>query len=156
MDVQIVELEPVRAAAVRGEVGYDGLPTFFGHAFTEVFAAAERAGVAVVGPPFGFYPAMPSETAVVVEAGFPLAQALQAEGEVHPFELPGGTAAVTMHVGPYDTLAETYTRLMGWMSAHGYIPGEGMWESYLSDPGAEPDPSGWQTQIVWPVHRPAG
>jgi hypothetical protein len=26
-----------------------------------------------------------------------------------------------------------------------------MWEYYLSDPAAEPDPAKWKTLIVWPV-----
>jgi hypothetical protein len=25
-----------------------------------------------------------------------------------------------------------------------------MWESYLTDPGAEPDPETWRTLISWP------
>jgi hypothetical protein len=28
---------------------------------------------------------------------------------------------------------------------------EGMWESYLSDPSAEPDPATWRTQLTWPL-----
>lgn len=31
------------------------------------------------------------------------------------------------------------------------IRAEGMWECYLSDPGAEPDPDTWRTLIVWPL-----
>ena len=46
---------------------------------------------------------------------------------------------------------ETYEQLIGWSKAEGVELGEGMWESYLSDPGAEPDPSTWRTQIVWPL-----
>jgi len=26
-----------------------------------------------------------------------------------------------------------------------------MWEYYLSDPAAEPDPATWKTLIIWPV-----
>ena len=56
-----------------------------------------------------------------------------------------------MHVGPYDTLAETYEAVMGKMQAEGVTPGSSMWEYYLSDPAAEPDPAMWKTLVVWPV-----
>jgi effector-binding domain-containing protein len=55
------------------------------------------------------------------------------------------------HVGPYEALAQTYEQLTAWARAEGLPLAEGMWESYLSDPGAEPDPSTWRTLIVWPL-----
>jgi hypothetical protein len=54
--------------AVRGAVPYDGLPDFFGRAFQAAAEAAAAGGAAVVGPPFGFYPVMPGDTVVVVDA----------------------------------------------------------------------------------------
>ena len=40
---------------------------------------------------------------------------------------------------------------MAKMQAEGLTPGESMWEYYLSDPAAEPDPAVWKTLIIWPV-----
>ena len=151
MDVRVEERVPITAAAVRGEVTYADLPDYFGRAFTEVYAAVEAAGATVTGPPFGFYPGPPTETTVVVEAGFPTSRPLDAIGDVHPIELPGGSAVVTVHIGPYDTLAQTYAALTEWMTEAGLRPAPGMWENYLSDPSLEPDPTTWRTEIVWPV-----
>ena len=33
--------------------------------------------------------------------------------------------------------------------------GDSFWEVYLSDPGREPDPAQWRTQLVQPVERGA-
>lgn len=33
----------------------------------------------------------------------------------------------------------------------GLMPGADMWERYMSDPDAEPDPAGWGTLVCWPV-----
>jgi len=68
--------------------------------------------------------------------------------------LPGGRAVSAIHVGPFDTLEQTYTELMAWMAEQRLQPAEHMWEIYLSDPATEPDPSTWRTQIVWPVDAP--
>lgn len=147
---EVVELEPQEAIAVRGEVGVDGLSTFFGRAFGVAAAAAAEAGVEIVGPPFGYYPTMPTEV-VTVEAGFAVSGHVEAVGGAHGLVLPGGRAVRAMHIGPYDDLEITYADLQAWMTEHDLRPATGMWECYLSDPETEPDPRTWRTLIVWPV-----
>ena len=43
------------------------------------------------------------------------------------------------------------TALKTWIQGQGRTPSAIMWERYLSDPDAEPDPSKWLTEVVWPV-----
>jgi effector-binding domain-containing protein len=126
------------------------LRTVFDRGFPEVTRAVEAQGAPITGPPFGFYPRMPDDTVAVV-VGFPVAEPIAADGDVEPFELPGGRVVTGTHVGPYEALARTYEQLVAWAGAEGLTLAEGMWESYLSDPGAEPDPSTWRTLIVWPL-----
>ena len=61
-------------------------------------------------------------------------------------ERPGGRAAVAVHVGPYEGLADTWGRLLGWLAEQGLQPGPEMWEEYLSPP--EGDPATWRTRLV--------
>jgi len=152
LDCEVVELQPQIAAAVHGEVKLEQMPAFFGKAFHQVMAAVEGSDVSITGPPFGYYPTMPTDV-IVVEAGFPTSGPIDPQGDVRTIELPGGTAVVTTHVGPYETMEQTYTELHAWIAAHGYKGAAGMWEEYLSDPSAEPDQSKWRTGIVWPVER---
>ena len=126
------------------------LPGFFERAFVSTAAAAGAAGIEIVGPAFGYYPEMPSET-VVIEAGFPVAGPVEPTGDVHPLVLPGGRAVVVTHVGPYETMVDTYAQMQAWMERENLRPATGMWENYLSDPRLEPDPEQWRTRIVWPV-----
>jgi effector-binding domain-containing protein len=147
---RVVELEPQEAIAVRGDVTIADLPTFFEEAFAAAAAAAEASGVEIVGPPFGFYPEMPTDT-VVVEAGFPVSAAVETAGDAHRLVLPGGRAVRAVHVGPYETMETTYAELRSWMAEHGHVPAASVWESYLSDPRAEPEPATWRTGIIWPI-----
>lgn len=147
---ELVELEPQPAIAVRGEVAIADMPRFFEQAFHAAWNAAESAGVEIVGPPFGYYPEMPGET-VVIEAGFPVSKPMEAVDDVHPLELPGGRAVHVVHVGPFETMEQTYAELDVWMKDQDLHPATGMWESYLSDPATEPDPAKWRTRIIWPV-----
>jgi effector-binding domain-containing protein len=146
--VETIEAQP--AAVVRATVPMAELRDVFDRGFPAVVQAVEAQGVALVGPPFGFYPSMPGET-VEVLVGFPVSSPIAAAGEVEPFELPGGRAVTGTHVGPYEDLERTYGELMAWTQAEGLTLTAGMWESYLSDPAAEPDPATWRTLIVWPV-----
>lgn len=143
-------IEPQAAAVIRAEVPMSELREVFDRGFPAVMQAAAEQGIAITGPPFGFYPRSPDDT-VAVAVGFPLAGALTATDDVEPFELPGGRAVTGTHVGPYEALEQTYEELLAWARTEGLTLAEGMWESYLSDPSAEPDPSSWRTLIVWPL-----
>lgn len=150
IDCEVTQLKPQHAAVVKAQVGLDELPDIFREAFHATMTAIERQGLRATGPPFAYYPSAPT-TVVTLEAGFPTSEAIEPEGRVVGFELPGGTAVTTVHIGPYDAMEETYTRMQSWMTDHGYDPSRGMWEVYLTDTENEPDPRRWRTRIVWPV-----
>jgi len=145
---ETMEAQP--AAAIRRTVPMAELKDAFDRGFSAVMQAIMEQGVAVAGPPFGYYHAMPGET-VDVSVGFPVATPVEPAGDVAPFELPGGRAVVGVHVGPYEELERSYGELMSWVQGQGLTLAVGMWEQYLSDPSAEPDPTTWQTRIVWPL-----
>ena len=126
------------------------LPQFFQRALGQVSGAMQAQGIQPAGAPFALYFGMPGET-IEVEAGFPVQKPVSDAGPVHPGKLPGGKCAHGMHIGPYDTMKETYGQLMKWVGAQQLTPHQEMWEVYLSDPQREPDSKKWRTEIFWPV-----
>ena len=145
-----VHLTEQPVAVVRERVPMASLTDFFGRAFGTVMAAARKQGASLAGPPFALYRGMPSET-VDVEAGFPIDGNFTEADGVASGTLPETDALEALHVGPYDTLENTYHAILGQMEAEGLTPSDTMWEYYLSDPETEPDPAKWQTRVVWPV-----
>ena len=146
--VQTIDRQP--AAVVRAEVPMEELRTVFDRGFGEVMRVAGAQGIAITGPPFGFYPRMPTDT-VEVAVGFPVSATVTPDGDVTPFELPGGRVVVGMHVGTYESLEASYRELTEWAAVEGHSLAGHMWESYLTDPRAQPDPASWQTRITWPL-----
>ena len=146
--VTTIDQQP--AAGVRAEVPMGELRSVFDRGFGEVMRVTGAQGVAITGPPFGFYPRMPTDTVAVV-VGFPVAAPVTADGEVSGFELPGGRVVSGMHVGPYEHLEVAYRELTEWAASHGHVLADHMWESYLTDPRTSPDPATWQTRITWPL-----
>ncbi len=148
-DPEIVSIEPTPVVVVREVVPMNELSTYFGRAFQASAEAAEQQSVPLVGPPLAVYYSTPTETADI-GGGFPTGGLVEATGSVTSDTLPGGRAAQVMHVGSYDSLSETYGRLMTWLDEQGLRPGPVMWEMYLNEP--DPDnPDGTMTQIVWPL-----
>ncbi len=143
-------IDPRPAAVVRAEVPLSELSTVFDRGFPEVMRVAQAQGIAITGPPFGFYPRMPTDTVEVV-AGFPVSAPITPDGDVTSFELPGGRVVTGLHVGPYDALPESYRQLTDWAVGEGHRLADHMWESYLTDPRTQPDPGTWQTEISWPL-----
>jgi effector-binding domain-containing protein len=147
----VAEVSAQTVATVRRVVSTEELPSFFGSAFRTVAAAIEAGGGVLAGPPFGWYHGPPGET-VDVAAGFPV-EGWDGDGDdVTVWRRAGGRAVVGVHVGPYETMAQTYARLSSWSVGQGITLADEMWEEYLTGP--EADPSTWQTRIVWPVGEP--
>ncbi len=137
-------------AVMRVRCRPDGIAASMGEALGKVFAAIGRAGATPAGPVFSRYFEFGAET-VDFECGAVVTAPFTGEGEVSAGELGGEEAAVGMHVGPYDTLSETYSAMQAWIVSQGRRPASAMWEVYLTDPQQEPDPARWQTEIYWPV-----
>ena len=149
-EMRIVELEQQAVAVVADVVPMTDIAEFVGGAFPSVMAVAARQGVKVTGPPFTRYLGAPTTT-VEVEAGFPTRSFVRAEDDVRPGALPACRAVEAMHVGPYETLGRTYDEALRWAGEQGLTSGGDMWEEYLSDPTAEPDPATWRTRVLIPV-----
>jgi AraC family transcriptional regulator len=148
------QLAPQPVLVGQRRVDHTGIAPAISEVLPKVFRFAQERGIAVSGRPFTRYTDM-SKGMMTVEPGMPVAavppDAGSADGDIRPDTLPGGRAATTMHIGPYDRLGEAYTALERWMSANGVAPAGAPWESYLTDPAEHADPASWKTEIFWPI-----
>lgn len=136
--------------SVRGHTTNVELSATIGEYLNEVWRHVQRQGGRPVGPPFTRYHAVDGHR-IDLEAGLPVQSALPGEGRVQPGELPGGEVAVTTHVGPYEGLATAGEALAAWTWAQGREAAGLNWEVYVTDPGMEPDPANWRTEVVKPL-----
>jgi effector-binding domain-containing protein len=148
-----VRLVAVPTAVVRrAALTMDGVRGFFDAGF-----AALAAAVAPAGPAFAIYRGDPS-TIFDAEIGFPVTAPLSASvpGEpgaivVDPSSLPPGPALALSHVGGYDTLPDTWARLMEAVTASGAIPGSTFIEVYVTEPGPGAEPAAMRTELFAPL-----
>ena len=114
------------------------------------FPSAQREGLAFTGQPFTRY-LKAGPGLLTIEAGLPIATEGKTAGEVEAIELPGGSAAVAIHRGPYDRLGETHAAVERWLDANKLEAAGAPWEVYVTDPGERPDPATWETEVIYPV-----
>jgi effector-binding domain-containing protein len=150
VDVTAVELTSQPVVGVRETVPVAELTEFFGRAFEAAAAELGRLGLRPVGPPVALYDGEVGADADVT-AGFPVHDEVAVGPGTVLVVLPAGAAVEVVHVGPYDAMEATYRELQAWFAEQGITPSSRMWEEYLVGPETTPDPSGWQTKIVWPV-----
>ena len=125
----------------------------------EVFGWLAERGIRPAGPPFLRYNAFGPGGRLELEAGVPVAAAVNGAEPVLAGLLPAGRYAVVRHSGPFGQLAGATRDLLDWAAAHGLAwdrtksPAVERWgcrlEVYLTNPAAEPDPATWQTELAF-------
>ena len=144
-DVELVERHREDTAVIKGTVAHGAVGAFIPEALGELFCSLGMDPI--VGPPFCRIDMLDEEFGL--EVGFPVERPVERSGRVEPSELPGGLAATTMSVGPYDQVAPAYFALEAWMREHHYVQIGAPWEAYLDGPEVE-NP---RTLVCWPCRR---
>jgi effector-binding domain-containing protein len=147
-NIEIMTTMAQKTIAIREKVKSKDIPQAMGRIFGELMTVIDKE-VRCAGPPFVYYHSWSDdETDMVV--GFPIVGEGITKGRIGPFELPAVRAAVTVHIGPYDKLMDTYIEMLEWMKANGHRPAGQMWEEYLNGPEDTP-PEKLMTRLIWPI-----
>jgi effector-binding domain-containing protein len=125
----------------------------------EVFGWLGARGLGPAGAPFFKYNLIDMERELEVEAGVPVAAAVDGDDQVISGVLPAGRYATLTHVGHPSELVKVTGALLDWAATQGLrwdmSPADGgeRWgcrlEIYLTDPSQEPDMSKWETQLAF-------
>ncbi len=147
---ELVRLQETPVASIRRQVDVQNIGMALGEILSQVMTYVTSEGIQITSAPFARYHSF-SAAVVDLEAGVPVTRPIEGNETVRPGTLPGGRVLSAWHVGPFDTLTRTHQRLEAWMKEQGLESAGASWELYWTDPGMEPDPSKWRTQILMPV-----
>jgi RNA polymerase sigma-70 factor (ECF subfamily) len=116
-------------------------------------------GITPAGAPFFRYLTIDMERELDVEAGFPVDDVVDVDGDVFLRTLPAGRYATVTHHGHPDALIHATAELLAWADARGLrwdvrdTPPGDAWgcrlEVFLTDPREQPDMDQWRTDLVF-------
>lgn len=157
-----VQVEPTPALQLRSTSTTDAaaISAAVSAAFKTMGEFMGQHAITPTGPPRIIYTAWNDKETRFILA-FPVAGPLP---EIGPAEvvsagvLPGAQALRFEHVGPYETIRNTYERIDAWLKEHKAIEGRSdwqrympMWEEYINDPETTPA-SELVTRIYLPLN----
>ena len=145
---QEIDSQPI--VGIRATTTMEEIKEVIGALFGEIMEYFTRNGITPAGMPFTIYHEMDSEK-LEMECGMPVASPVEGAERVRPGELPAGKVATVTHMGAYEQLGQTWSALMKWVEEEGLQAAGAPWEVYVTDPGEEPDPSKWRTDIFFPI-----
>jgi effector-binding domain-containing protein len=152
-EVTVKELQPQQVVSIRLR-GLSTIGEVMGPTLGELFEYVGKSGGFPAGPPFCIYHDTEAKgDDMEYDVCIPVGQPLTATGRIDAYELPGGPAAATMHVGPYTDVGGAYQALMGWIQAHGHETAGPPREIYLTDPNQVEDPAQLRTEVLWPIRE---
>jgi effector-binding domain-containing protein len=157
---QLVERNPQKYIASRIKTDREKIGEVVPELYVELAALAARNNIAISGAPIIRYFSIDYSTGTVdIDAGFPISNdEAPAHERIKTGELPGGTYAMLLHVGLYDSLYETTAQLLAWGREQGMNwPSQhntplstwtGRVEHYLVGPTDAQNPKDWKTEVA--------
>lgn len=151
-DITRITLEEQPILYIRRQVGQSApeLQALFAECFPKLFGYGMQTGLAITGNPIARYVDV-TPGLWTVDCVMPLSQPADATEELEAGVLSGGPVVKGIHFGPYEQLKDSYVAMQTWINDEGLTPNGPHWEQYVTDPGQEPEPTKWQTDIYWPV-----
>ena len=146
---QIQELCAQPAAVHRALTDSEEMPAVIDAGFTQLFRRLGDRGVEPSAPPFIRY--LHTGDPLEIELGVPVAADEARLTGLETAVLPPGRTAELRHIGPYEELRAACEDLMRWLQRRDERACGPFWESYVTNPAAEPDPSRRVTEVCVPL-----
>lgn len=152
--IEIIEVPPQLVLGMRQKGAYKDIGAMLG----ELYIYGMEHQAILNGPPvFICHEGSVEEAMTANEAAdadmevvFPIDAAVEGDGPIQTYELPGGRMAKVQHQGPYEDCGPTYTRLFAWIEEHGLAVTGPVREVYLNDPTMV-KPEDLLTEIYVPI-----
>ena len=147
---EIVTVPAQAIAVIKITIARDRMREVMGPGVAELMSTVSGQGIHPVGPWFTHHFKMSPET-FDFEIGVPVPKPIVPAGRVVNSERPSFRAARSILRGSYENLHKAWPELDAWIDAQGLKAGPALWETYVKDPGQNPDPATWETELVRPL-----
>ncbi|MDP2142460.1 MAG: AraC family transcriptional regulator [Gammaproteobacteria bacterium] len=145
---RVMEAQPI--LFIQKQVVHTEMQPVLAECFGRLYSHGVPAGLAIAGHPMTRYVKV-GQGLWTIDCIMPLLQPAPGVGDMQAGFLASGPVAMATHSGPYEQLVETYVAIEKWISENGFAVNGPAWESYVTDPGQDPDPNNWKTEVFFPI-----
>lgn len=146
-EISITLVKSFPAIALRVTAAETEIGNAMGEALGQLMAVA---GDFMAGPPFAIwykYDGSPFE----FDNGIPVSKNVPVDGDIRSIKTYEGKAVKAAHIGSYETTQFSWEAIMKYMEENSLQPNGDPYEVYITDPGSEPDPGKWITELYMPI-----
>lgn len=148
--IQVKTLESYPVLTIREKTTTDKIEETLGKLYGELMAELNKQALEQEGMPFATYHEWNPPTCDV-EAGIATKSLGKKTARVAAYETGTKEVVYLSHFGSYESTEASHIRLNEWMAENNREAAGPPFEVYVTDPGEEPDPAKWQTDIYYPL-----
>jgi len=124
-----------------------------GEVYAEIYYSLATQGTMPINQPFAKYISFPhspgDENKVILQAGTFIESAIETSGRIKIGNSTSGNTLQATHFGVYETASVTHDAMKKYCKDNGYTINGSAYEMYITDPSLEPNPSNWETKIIY-------
>lgn len=148
--VELIELNEFTFASVRMKVAFNEISLMMGEMYGQIGAFLESNDIEMAGMPYAIYHLMDGQE-IDLECGIPITKIVEGNETIKTGVYTTKLCATVDYFGDYYQLELGHNAVQEWMGRHGFNLVGAPMEIYVSDPGLEPNPENWLTQIYYPI-----
>jgi effector-binding domain-containing protein len=144
------EIPAAYFVSIRRTLPMDEIPTFYAESLPKIMAAANTEKMTVAGAPSGLYWTFDDvNNTTDMAVSIPMTEEKKLGKEFKLYKIGGNKALVINYMGDYGNIKEAHIAMKAYMAGNKLQTIPPIIESYLTDPGTEPDTSKWITKLIY-------
>ena len=124
-----------------------------GEIYEEIYLTLANQGIMPISQPFAKYINFPhkagDDNKVILKAGAFLEEEIETLGRIQIGNSTSGNTLQSSHFGVYETVSVTHDLMKKHCNEIGYTINGSAYEIYITDPSLEPNPSKWETKVIY-------
>ncbi|MBN2172874.1 MAG: GyrI-like domain-containing protein [Bacteroidales bacterium] len=150
-EVVITETEPMFALAIRSECKAEEISNVMGAAYGKIMEYAGKNGAQIAGAPMSIWYSWEGDK-MVFDNVIPVDKKIKGSNDIKSITTYKGKVVKVTHTGDYESTQYSWGILENYIKENDLLEMNGdPWESYLTDPQSQPDPTKWVTELYWPI-----
>lgn len=149
--IEVTEVKSMPALSVKDSVTVNEIGPFLGTYYPMLYMYALRNEAEMAGHHYAIYYNWDPDGKILMEAGIPLASAIEGEDMIQATMSPGGKVVKASHFGPYEDVGPVHDAINKYIEVLKLEYAGAPWEVYVTDPMQEPDTAKWETVVYYPV-----